>query len=78
MFVSRVTSIKKIHFIPTVGKDGGVEKVRTIGDDAAVSRDLRNAVKQWRFKPFVMAGQDVTVQTIIQLKKGNADRKAIG
>jgi TonB family protein len=48
-----------------VGKDGVVEKLRTISGDSQLAAAANNAVKQWKFKPFFRNGSPEEFQTQI-------------
>ena len=59
----------------SVGKDGRVEQVQGLPNDGTVSDELKSSVKQWKFKPFVRDGENVAVQTVIQLKGSNSEKR---
>jgi outer membrane biosynthesis protein TonB len=63
-----------VDLVITVQTDGKVADVRGLSDDEVVGDSLKDAVKQWRFKPFVKDGQDVAVQTVIQLKGSKTEK----
>ncbi len=63
-----IKSSQTVDLWLAVGKDGKVEKVEGVNGEASVSKDGKGAVRQWRFKPFVLNGEEVAVQTVIQLK----------
>jgi len=48
-----------------VGKDGAVEKLNTISGDAQLAAAATDAVRQWRFKPFLRNGSPEEFQTQI-------------
>jgi len=48
-----------------VGKDGAVEKLRTISGDSQRASAANDAVRQWRFKPFFRNGSPEEFQTQI-------------
>jgi len=48
-----------------VGKDGAVEKLSTISGDPQLATAATDAVRQWRFKPFVRNGSPEEFQTQI-------------
>lgn len=69
-----VKSSEPMNIRMEIGKDGRVGKVEGIGNDSPVPEDLKDALKQWRFKPFVKDGKDVAVQTVIQLKGEKSEK----
>jgi protein TonB len=48
-----------------VGKDGAVEKLSTISGDSQLAAAATDAVRQWRFKPFLRNGAPEEFQTQI-------------
>jgi periplasmic protein TonB len=48
-----------------VGKDGGIQELRVLTGPSILAGAAREAVKQWRFKPYVRDGQPVDTQTNI-------------
>ncbi len=48
-----------------VGKDGTVEKLSTVSGDSQLATAAANAVRQWRFKPFLRNGSPDEFQTRI-------------
>jgi protein TonB len=48
-----------------VGKDGAVEKLSTISGDSQLASAATDAVRQWRFKPFLRNGSPEEFQTQI-------------
>jgi protein TonB len=48
-----------------VGKDGAVEKLSTISGDSQLAAAATDAVRQWRFKPFLRNGSPEEFQTQI-------------
>ena len=48
-----------------VGKDGAVEKLSTMSGDPQLAAAATDAVRQWRFKPFLRNGSPEEFQTQI-------------
>ncbi len=48
-----------------IGKDGGVQTLQVVGGPAILADAAREAVKQWRFKPYFQNGQPVETQVPI-------------
>jgi protein TonB len=48
-----------------VGKDGAVEKLSTMSGDPQLATAATDAVRQWRFKPFLRNGSPEEFQTQI-------------
>jgi TonB family protein len=49
----------------TIGKDGTVEKLRVVSGPSALQRAAIDAVKQWRYQPFLLNGNPIVVKTNI-------------
>ena len=48
-----------------IGKDGGVQNLQVVQGDPVLASAAIDAVKQWRYKPYLLNGQPVEVETII-------------
>lgn len=48
-----------------IGKDGKVENVQTESGNPLLASAAVNAVKQWRYKPYVLNGSPVDVETTV-------------
>jgi periplasmic protein TonB len=49
----------------TIGKDGSVSSVKVIKGDPVLARAAVNAVRQWKYKPYLLNGEPVGIQTQI-------------
>ena len=49
----------------TIGKDGTVEKLRVVSGPSALQRAALEAVKQWRYQPFLLNGNPIVVKSNI-------------
>ena len=50
-----------------IGKDGAVKQVQVISGSPMLATAAANALKQWRYKPYVLNGQPVEVDTTINV-----------
>jgi protein TonB len=50
-----------------IGRDGAIQGVKLVSGQPALANAAIVAVKQWRFKPRVVRGQPVEMQTRITL-----------
>jgi periplasmic protein TonB len=48
-----------------IGKDGNIQDLHVLSGPAILSAAAREAVKQWRFKPYIQAGQAVETEARI-------------
>ena len=46
-----------------IGKDGSVERLQVVSGNPLLSQAAIDAVKQWRYKPFLLNGQPVEIET---------------
>ena len=50
-----------------IGKDGTVKQVQVVSGPPLLASAAENAVKQWRYKPYVLNGEPVEVDTTINV-----------
>jgi protein TonB len=50
-----------------IGRDGAVQDAKFLQGSLVFARSAIDAVKQWRFKPYLMNGRPVSVQSVITL-----------
>ncbi len=48
-----------------IGKDGNIQELKVVSGPTILSAAAREAVKQWRFKPYLQAGQAVETEARI-------------
>jgi protein TonB len=51
----------------TVNKAGDVSEVKLIAGHPLLVPDAMEAVKQWKYKPYLLNGERVEVQTTVQV-----------
>jgi len=51
-----------------IGRDGAVQDAKFVQGSLAFARPAIDGVRQWKFKPFVMNGRAVSVQTTLTVK----------
>lgn len=49
----------------TIGKDGSVTNVKPLDGDSILARAAMDAVRQWKYKPYLLNGEPVEIQTQI-------------
>jgi len=54
-----------VVLLALIGKEGTIQNLHVLSGDAILSSAAREAVKQWRFKPYLQAGQPVETQARI-------------
>ena len=48
-----------------IGQDGGIQALRVVSGPAILAEAAREAVKQWRFKPYYQSGRPVETEARI-------------
>ena len=51
----------------TIGKDGSVRDVKVVSGPPMLARAAIDAVKQWRYKPYLLNGDPVEIQTAVSV-----------
>lgn len=51
----------------TISKDGDIKNVKVVKGDPQLSRAAVQAVKQWKYKPYLLNGEPVEIQTNITI-----------
>jgi protein TonB len=51
-----------------ISKEGKITNVKTISGDALLARAASDAVRQWKYKPYVLNGEAVGIQTEVTVK----------
>lgn len=51
-----------------IGKDGEVDQVTPVSGEQALQEAATNAVREWRYQPFLLDGKPVTVVTFVNLE----------
>ena len=49
----------------TIGKSGNMVTVKTLTGDPVLARAAKAAVLQWKYKPYLLNGEPVEIQTQI-------------
>lgn len=56
-----------VHLLATIGKSGNITKVKTLGGEPLLAQAATEAVKQWKYKPYLLNGEPVEIQTQITI-----------
>lgn len=51
-----------------IGKEGGVEQINVLSGDQALRSAAMDAVRRWRYRPFLLDGEPVSVVTTVNLE----------
>ena len=58
-----------------IGRDGSVRQVKVIDGDRTLAKAATDAVKQWRYKPYLVNGQPADVETQITVNFNSAENR---
>jgi TonB family protein len=56
-----------VQLSATISKEGNIAEVKVLSGDAQLSRAATDAVKQWKYKPYLLNGEPVEIQTQITI-----------
>ncbi len=54
-----------VELLATISKDGAITHVKVLSGDAQLTKAATDAVKQWKYKPYLLNGEPVEIQTQI-------------
>ncbi len=57
-----------VELLATVSKDGNITAVKVLSGDPQLSHAAADAVKQWKYKPYLLNGEPVEIQTQVTVK----------
>ena len=56
-----------VELLATVSKNGDITAVKVVSGEAMLTRAASDAVKQWKYKPYLLNGEPVEIQTQITI-----------
>lgn len=51
----------------TIGKDGSIQNLRVVSGHPMLTQSAIDAVKQWKYRPYLLNGEAVEVETTVQV-----------
>jgi protein TonB len=54
-----------VQMMATLSKNGDITEVKVLSGDQQLSQAAASAVKQWKYKPYLLNGEPVEIQTQI-------------
>lgn len=66
---------EKVLLGATIGRDGSVRSLRVLDGDQKLAKAATDAVKQWRYKPYLVNGQPADVETQITVDFNSAEKR---
>ncbi|MGC1453058.1 MAG: TonB family protein [Candidatus Sulfotelmatobacter sp.] len=56
-----------VELMATIAKTGGISQVKTLSGDSQLARAASDAVKQWKYRPYLLNGEPVEIQTQVTI-----------
>jgi protein TonB len=56
-----------VQLMATISKTGAISKVRVLGGDPTLARAAVDAVKQWKYRPYLLNNEPVEIETQITI-----------
>ena len=57
-----------VELLATISKNGDITQVKVVSGDSQLSKAAADAVKQWKYKPYLLNGEPVEIQTQVTIK----------
>jgi protein TonB len=57
-----------VQLMATISKNGDISAVKILSGDAQLARAAADAVKRWKYKPYLLNGEPVEIQTQVTVK----------
>ncbi|HEX4783056.1 MAG TPA: TonB family protein [Candidatus Sulfotelmatobacter sp.] len=56
-----------VELMATISKTGDISRVKVLSGDSQLSKAATDAVKQWKYKPYLLNGEPVEIQTQVTI-----------
>ena len=56
-----------VELLATISKSGDISHVKVVRGDGQLAQAATDAVKQWKYKPYLLNGEPVEIQTQITI-----------
>jgi protein TonB len=56
-----------VELMATIAKTGAISQVKILSGDSQLARAASDAVKQWKYKPYLLNGEPVEIQTQVTI-----------
>jgi protein TonB len=57
-----------VDLVATISKEGNISNIKVTSGDAQLTKAAVDAVKQWKYKPYLLNGEPVEIQTQVTIK----------
>ena len=52
-----------VELLATISKEGNIAQIKVLTGDPQLARAASDAVKQWKYKPYLLNGEPLEIQT---------------
>ena len=56
-----------VQLLATLSKDGDITHIKVLSGDSQLAKSASDAVKQWKYKPYLLNGEPVEIQTQVTI-----------
>ena len=56
-----------VELLATISKTGAITKVKVLSGDATLAKSAVEAVRQWKYRPYLLNGEPVEIETQITI-----------
>ena len=56
-----------VQLLATISKNGDITAIKVVNGDPQLAHSATEAVKQWKYKPYLLDGEPVEIQTPITI-----------
>ena len=56
-----------VQLLATISKDGDISHIKVLSGESQLAKAASDAVKQWKYKPYLLNGEPVEIQTQITI-----------
>ena len=56
-----------VELMATISKTGDITRVQVLSGDSKLTKAATDAVKQWKYKPYLLNGEPVEIQTQVTI-----------
>jgi len=56
-----------VELLATISKTGDITKIKVLSGDSQLAKAAADAVRQWKYKPYLLNGEPVEIQTQVTI-----------
>jgi len=56
-----------VELLATISKNGEITHIKVVSGDSQLTKAATDAVKQWKYKPYLLNGEPVEIQTQVTI-----------